>query len=252
MNTPGTKPHVWLTRAGAHGQDEDVALDEQLAVIGFKEVGDLRTFASLEEIVSALMEADPHSNERRAQTQARQLWTFRNGIAQGDIVVLPFKTRKGHVALGTVVGDYDYRNVSGEVRHTRLVNWLRPDVSRTAFGQDLLYCLGAHLTVCRITRHDAEARVLTILNGGGDPGFNEEGRPSNVAAPNSDADSGVMFDIAQTAHDEIAVFVRDRYRGHDLARLVEGVLRADGFQTHRLAPGPDGGADILAGKGPGT
>jgi len=91
--------------------------------------------------------------------------------------------------------------------------------------------------------------VLTILNGGGDPGFKEEGPPSKVAAPNSDADAGVIFDIARAAHDEIALFVRDRYRRHDLARLVEAVLQADGFQTHRLALGPDGGADFLAGKG---
>jgi len=36
VNASGEMPHVWLTRAGAHGQDEDVALDEQLAVIGFR------------------------------------------------------------------------------------------------------------------------------------------------------------------------------------------------------------------------
>jgi restriction system protein len=60
--------------------------------------------------------------------------------------------------------------VLGERRHTRRVKWVRPDVPRDEFHQDLLYSLGAFMTVCQITRNDAEARVAAILEGKQDPG----------------------------------------------------------------------------------
>lgn len=41
-----------------------------------------------------------------------------------------------------------------------------------------------------------------------------------------------------------------RFAGHKLAYLVADILRADGYQTHISAPGPDGGVDVLAGRGP--
>ncbi len=44
--------------------------------------------------------------------------------------------------------------------------------------------------------------------------------------------------------------MRSRFPGHDLARLVEAILRAEGFVTNRASLGPDGGADILAAQGP--
>ena len=34
-----------------------------------------------------------------------------------------------------------------------------------------------------------------------------------------------------------------------MSRLVEAVLQAEGFYTYLSPPGPDGGADILAGRG---
>ena len=242
--------HVWLVRAGGHGQDEEVALTQGLAVIGFTEILDLRGFASPEQLVSALIDMDPEHMKKRAETQARQLWAFREGIVTGDIAVLPLKTRKGQIALGRVTGEYEYRRVGEEMRHTRKVDWVRPDVSRTAFGQDVLYSLGAFLTVCRIRRNSAETRVLAVLNGQPDPGFKETTPGHLKTTIADDTQAGVSFDITQAAHDEIAAYVRDRFPSHDLARLVEAVLVADGFETHLSTPGPDGGADILAARGP--
>jgi len=34
-----------------------------------------------------------------------------------------------------------------------------------------------------------------------------------------------------------------------MARMVDAVLRAQGYRTHMSPPGPDGGVDILAGQG---
>jgi restriction system protein len=44
--------------------------------------------------------------------------------------------------------------------------------------------------------------------------------------------------------------VNSGFQGHDLARLVGAVLEVDGYVVHVSPAGPDGGADILAGRGP--
>ena len=40
-----------------------------------------------------------------------------------------------------------------------------------------------------------------------------------------------------------------KFKGHDLARLVDAILHAQGYVTKKSPPGPDGGVDILASAG---
>ena len=54
----------------------------------------------------------------------------------------------------------------------------------------------------------------------------------------------------QLAHQQIAREIERHFTGHDLARLVGAVLEAEGYRTEVSPPGPDGGVDILAGRGP--
>ena len=246
MKEPQKNPKVWLVRAGKHGLDEDAALSGGMAIIGFSEVGDGKSLTTPEAIVAELMRLDPTQPVARARTLAGQFHAFRNTIEAGDIIVLPLKIRAGKVALGTVAGPYRYQKVGDEMRHTRKVLWVRPDVPRSAFQQDLLYSLGAFMTVCRVTRHDAEHRIGVILKGGQDPGYEEE--PASENGP--DLVAPAQIELEQAASDEIISYIRAHFPGHDLARLVEGILLAEGFITRRATPGPDGGADILAGRGP--
>lgn len=231
---------VWLVRAGMHGEDEEIARREGLAIIGFREVPDLRMFRTYEDLLSKLLELDPEQSVPRARNLAAQLWAFRERMEVGDIIVLPLKTNRGYIALGRVSGPYEYRRVGHEERHARPVRWER-EVPRSAFQQDLLYSFGAFMTVCQITRNDAPARMLSVLDQGRDPG------------PQGDALLPIPergFDIAQAAHDEIVAYVRQRFTGHDLTRLVGAILEAEGFKVTISPPGPDRGVDILAGRGP--
>jgi restriction system protein len=244
-------PGVWLVRAGKHGEDEEYALSQGLAVIGFREAGDLTQFASLEGLTEQLKQRMPSESPRRAENLARQLWAFKEGIHPGDTIVLPLKTRPGQIALGRAVGPYCYPKIHGENRHTRKVDWEKPDVPRSTFLQDLLYSFGAFMTVCRITRNDAEHRVAAVIAGNPDPGFSPApAETAELPTAETQIGAGGGIDIAQAAHDEIISFVRSHYTGHELSRLIESILQAEGYLTHRSQPGPDGGADILAGKGP--
>ena len=251
MSKPESVQKVWLVRAGGHGEDEETALNAGLAIVGFRDAPDLNRFDSAEAIARALRERDATAPPMRSTNRSRQLWAFKSGIQLGDTVVLPCKTRSGQIALGRAAGPYEYRDLGAEKRHVRRVEWVRPDVPRTSFQQDLLFSFGAFLTICRITRNDAERRTAAVLQGRSDPGPPEHTPDETPSAPSQpEVEAGLPTDIIEAAHDEITAAVRTRFRGHDMARLVEAVLQAEGFITHRSPPGPDGGADILAGMGP--
>ena len=109
-------------------------------------------------------------------------------IAVDDIVVMPVKTRS-QIAVGKVTGGYRYLKDAVEGKHAIQVNWLRPNLPRSTFKQDLLYSFGAFMTVCEISRNNALERVQAVLTGKKDAGdvladatrsaAGEEALPSN-------------------------------------------------------------------------
>jgi restriction system protein len=46
--------------------------------------------------------------------------------------------------------------------HVREVRWHVTDLPRVAFDADLLYSFGGSVTVCSVTRNQAEPRVLAM------------------------------------------------------------------------------------------
>jgi restriction system protein len=161
---------VWLVRAGRAGEQEGFALANGCAVIGWSRMEDLAVVESREEMVEEVRIKDPHASERRLANHAAQLWAFARRIEPGDLAVLPSKVRRT-VAVGRVTGPYRYEpaNPSG-ARHVRPVDWVRPDVPRDAIGQDLLWSLGASMTICQVSRNGAAERFAAILATGVDPG----------------------------------------------------------------------------------
>ncbi len=63
-------------------------------------------------------------------------------------------------------------------------------------------------------------------------------------------DETTNSDLEALARDQIAALIVARFKGHGLTRLVEGILKAQGYTTYLSPEGADGGADILAGSGP--
>ena len=244
-------PRVWLVRAGAQGESEAAALEHGLAIIGFTDVPDLTSATDKDAVFERVAHANPGAKQARNSNRAAQLVAFRLRMREGDIVALPFKTRPGQVVLGRLTGPYIYLEVEGSQRHTRSVEWIRTDVPRSDFGQDLRYSLGAYMTVCRIQRNDAERRIVAMLAGQPDPGGDATGRSSADVSEDEQDVSDVLAatNIADVAHQQVLEHIRLRYPAHELARLVDEVLKAEGYVTEVSPPGPDGGADILASRG---
>lgn len=240
---------VWLVRAGRHGEREYLALEKGLAVIGWGELPDLSPIKSREELAELCREIFPGVKPMTISNWVGQIWAFRERIQIGNLVVLPLKSRSA-VAIGKVTGPYEYHpDLPEDARHTRSVDWIRKDIPRTAFDRDILYSFGALMTVCQIQRHQAEERIRALLEG-------RVHTPSNAALPSKSIVVDTVTDVAappnleEYTRDQIRTYIGQKFRGHELARLVNALLNAQGYKTQMSPPGPDGGVDIIAGWGP--
>ncbi|MCY4621865.1 MAG: restriction endonuclease [bacterium] len=247
-------PTAWLIRAGRHGEHEDFNLDNGLAGLGWTDIPDLRGVANRDGLRKLIRDTNPDDKKRSVSAQANQLWRFKTEVHVGDLVVLPLKTT-GQIALGTVTREYWYRNVEDSYnRHVVSVEWKRTDLPRSDVEQDLLYSLGSLLTICSITRNDGAWRLQQLMLGGRDPGRRSnpdlatERRDRALEDDTPEATDAV--DLEAFARDRIRAFIGQKFTGHDLSRLVARVLEAEGFITETSPPGPDGGIDVLAGRGP--
>jgi restriction system protein len=237
---------IWLVRAGEHGEREEAALQKGLAIIGWEQLPDLTTVKTREALAQLIKDTYPDESSKRLINWTGQLWAFRDRIQLNDLVVLPLKTRSA-IAIGRVTGPYRYEADGKDGFHTRGVKWLKTDFPRSPsiFGQDLLYSFGAFMTVCQIQRNNAEKRIKAIVEGKA-----AVTPPAKTSPEGADDETTLPTDIKQYAEDRIRDHIEQKFKGHALARLVDAVLKASGYTTIVSPPGPDGGVDIVAGRGP--
>jgi restriction system protein len=238
---------LWMVRGRKYGSEESVALEENLACIGFSEIPDLSQAASKEQIMELVRKSYPDEKEAAYRNYVSQLFSFAHRMVPGDLVAMPFRNQP-QVAVGQIAGPYQYRTDLGDIHHTRPTKWIRTDIPRKNFPQDLLYSLDAAMTVCQIRRNNAEERFKAFLDGKDDLLAMQP--PEDIGNENSES---VMveasLDIERYAHDQIIAYIESHFKGHDLARLIDAILKAEGYTTHFSQPGPDGGVDVLAGRG---
>lgn len=184
---------------------------------------------------------------------AGQLWALRGRIKPGDLMVMPLKTTK-QIALGRVTGPYEYRSAEEDPnkRHVVPVDWERIDLPRSAVKQDLLFTLGSAMSIFSPSKNNAVARLEHLLNYGTDPGQSAatagKGGTTSIDAEVVD-EPELQTDIEEVATDRITNKIKEEFAGHGLTTLVTAVLTSMGLQCRQSPPGPDGGIDIIAGRG---
>lgn len=252
MTTDGqhTERPAWLIRAGKHGERTDFALENGLAGGGFHEVPDLTQATTRDQVAALVRQGLPDANDGRVTNFTGQLFAMRTRIETGDLIVMPIRATS-QIAIGRATGAYKYRDdPDTSRRHMIPVEWVRTDIPRTAVHQDLLYSLGAFMTICQIKRNDGAWRLGQLMESGQDPGA----RPGTGEADEaSDADGTPIstgVDLERAALDRIQTYIAERFAGHGLASIVGAVLTAEGFVCQVVDPGPDGGIDVFAGRGP--
>ncbi|MDE0134030.1 MAG: restriction endonuclease [Acidimicrobiaceae bacterium] len=218
--------------------------------MGWAQLPDLRQLSGRDELERLIKTALPHARERSISTWANQLWTLVDRVRVGDLVVLPRKSTS-QIALGVVTEQYWYNDdQETDWRHVVSVDWRRTDVPRTAVKQDLLYSLGSALTICTISRNDGRWRLQQLLATGADPGARTERASVRSNDPDTTDSADSDIDLERVGKDRIQSHIAENFAGHELSRLVAEILRAEGFTVDTAAPGPDGGIDVFAGRGP--
>lgn len=246
---------VWLIRAGAHGEYESRFVQDKKVYLTWNHLNlDLKTIPTRAALGEELMSRNPDSKPKRVANWVSQVWPFVNEIEIGDLVVLPLKSQRT-IQIGEVTGKYQHdSDATNPFYHFHTVKWIGESIPRSNFGNDLLNTFGAFLTICRVQRNNAEHRInamrannwkaeklSTIINA----------TSAATATPTTTLNEAETdTDLEEAARDQIAKMISAKFKGHNLTRLVEGILKAQGYTTYRSPEGADGGVDILAGSGP--
>jgi len=247
---------AWVVRTGKYGERDNWAITNGYSGGGWRDVPDLTACNSREDIAAVVAESFPDDAPARRANYTGQLWALKGRIGAGDVIALPMKT-SSEIAIGRVASGYEYLadEPDPDKRHIVRVNWQVSDLPRSAIKQDLLYTLGSALTVFAPSRGHALERLEALIRTRTDPGqlpFKDLGplTPWQKAELNDDVDEPeVVPNIVEHARDQILTKVSETFKGHDLTRLMEAVLEAEGFICEASIGGADGGADIVAGRG---
>ncbi len=239
---------IWLVRAGARGQFQEKFISENRVYVTWDTLNvNLEKLANRDELIKVMREHYPNEKEKTLINYAGQVWPFAHDFQVGDWVVLPLKHERA-IQIGEIVGGYKFAPEGpNPFYHYREVKWIGEAIPRSHFGKDLLNTFGAFMTICRIQRNGAESRLKAMYASGWAAERMADVVTSTPVEPDEES---VQIDLEERSRDEIARLIISRFKGYDLARLVEGILQAQGYTTYRLPEGPDGGADILAGAGP--
>ncbi len=151
-------PRLWLVRLGSAGEFESLALTRGLISVDFGITEDLSACRTRESVARVVDRALTDATHSRRSNVTGQMNRFANEIRLGDTVVSPLKTLRTF-AIGEIVGGYQQL---ADGRAARPVHWLSTSARRSDFDEDLLYSLGAVMTVCQVNRADGLSRVRSI------------------------------------------------------------------------------------------
>ena len=233
---------LWKVSLGRHGEFESDATINSVVTIDFGIKQDISKLDDRDALTKLMEEIHPDKKIKTRANFAAQINQFKNEMKVGDLVICPFSTTKT-ISIGQIKSDYvPHPNTQYP---SRSVQWLKQDLPRDTFKQDLLYSFGAIMTVCEIRRNNALSRVEGVIENGVDLGDGQHLDYHSL----SENDTDEQIDLELIARDQIEKRIASNFSGHEFTRLVDAILIAEGHQTFLSPPGPDKGVDILAGSG---
>ncbi|MDY0290214.1 MAG: AAA family ATPase [Sphaerochaeta sp.] len=118
-----TGERVWLYSPGNQATHWDEFLQEGIMAVGWDELGDLREYASQEEIVQRFSESQENLRNSPIM-QAKACFDFVHEMQVGDIVYAK-KGRGTIIGKGTITGEYEYDDSRAYYKQVRTVAWER-------------------------------------------------------------------------------------------------------------------------------
>lgn len=238
---------IWLFRAGSAGEFEDKFLTDNRVYLTWNDLNvDLKSFEDQTDLKDFLIAHYELPKAKTAVNWASQIYPIVAKMQVGDWVVLPSK-RSRTIHFGKITGDYVYdESLGSPYYHYRAVTWFATDIPRDVFDQDILYSLGAFMTVCKIHKNNAEERIKQLWKNGWQTN-------KSIVEPNeTDADGEddiSLHNIEENMLDQISEYILHKFKGHRIEELVAAILKAKGYAVYRSPEGADRGVDLLASSG---
>jgi hypothetical protein len=148
------QPQFWVVRAGGEGNkgdEEHYALEANVFTIAWNELSDLSKFKDVKSLKQYYRQICPHESENQVIQGVAQIWDFINDIRKNDFVLLPLLSRKDKsLAIGRVTGDYNFKELTPNIKHIRNIEWLHKEIPYSEFDKETRQTLGLHRTVYQI------------------------------------------------------------------------------------------------------
>ena len=148
------QPQFWVVRAGGEGNkgdEEHYALEANVFTIAWNELSDLSKFKDIISLKQYYRQINSHESENQVIQGVAQIWDFINDIRKNDFVLLPLLSRKDRsLAVGRVTGDYNFKELTPNIKHIRNVEWLHKEIPYSEFDKETRQTLGLHRTVYQI------------------------------------------------------------------------------------------------------
>ena len=227
---------LWVCRAGRNGEYENYFLEKRLVAITWKNMdADLTKLQTKDDFKSTLSKIYPDDKKNTISNYAGQLYTFVHSMNIGDKVLLPSKINPGLFYVGTIQSDCKY---TGEepYTHTRAVTWDSKTIDKKDLDQDIIYSLGAFLTIFSIDDEKAQ-RILS--------------KPSSKKKKESTEQESLeqLINLENDAIEQISSAIIQKFKGYDMQLVIASIFRAKGYETY-VSKGADKGIDVLASNGP--
>lgn len=158
-------PNLWLVRAGDEGQGEQLALERNLVGIGYGGLPGLESIKEFKKFKEHYSDTHKTDKPGRINNVVPQIWKFMRVMKNDDLVILPLKTQKSKlIAVGQIIGNYQYEDLNSEIKQFRPVRWLKKDVPREEFDADIVNWFNLNGTVFHIGGHEAVNKVKEMLS----------------------------------------------------------------------------------------
>jgi restriction system protein len=241
---------VWLIRAGPHREYEGRFIQQNRVYVTWDNLDvNVAKLRDRDELARELIARYPDAKPKRILNWVSQVWPFAHEIKLGDVVVLPLKAQRA-IQIGEVTGGYQFEpSGPNPFFHWRSVKWIGEAVPRAHFGKDLLNTFGAFLTICRVQRNNAEARIASMRASGWKPESIASITQSSAISVDDEDGAIADTDLEELASDRIAQLIVARFKGHGLTRLVDAILKAQGYTTYLSPEGADGGPTYSQAQG---
>lgn len=166
-NNNKIQTRFWVVRAGGEGgkgREEDDALSNNVVTIHWHELSDVSNFKDKDSLKSYYRERIPNENDYQVGQNAGQVWSFLNEIKKNDIVILPLISKDTQtVAISVILGDYEYREITPDIKHTRTVTWLHKGIPIDEFSESAKKSLYRPRTVYQIQNQESLDSIKKVM-----------------------------------------------------------------------------------------